>query len=127
MRAASELEVKNIESELGVELPDDYLVFLNKVGYVFWFGTSLFGIAPDDYDSVVYMTKYARSVELPVDFRSRPENTIVFTDYGGGGYYFLYCNGSERCGEVVEILDECRYKESRSWPSIWAFIEEVYI
>ena len=112
---------------MDVELPDDYLFFLKNVGYVFWFSVSFYGIAEHKYDSVVFRTKYIRDADLPADFLSIPEPTIVFTDYGGGGFYFLYCKGSSRCGQVVELLDECMYRESKSWPDIWSFIEDRYL
>ena len=122
-REVSDKEILQLEQLLRVKLPDEYKDFLKRFGYLFWFGISILGIAPDEDDSVVFWTKKARADYLPKDFVSRPKNGVVVCEYGGGGYYFLYCKGSKKEGNVVLILDELYGKESTEhWDDFWGFL-----
>lgn len=123
-RGATDEEIRNVEGSLGVKLPKEYVDFLKRCGFVFWFGNSIFGVAPSDDDSVVHWTLAARSEPLPKSFKPRPLDGVVVQRYGGGGYYFLFSADSPRAGEVVLLLDELYGNESTElWENFWLFLE----
>jgi hypothetical protein len=122
-RGAMAEEISRIESTLSVFLPTEYKDFLSRVGFIFWFGNTVLGVAPEEYDSVVFWTTKARNDRLPSHFHRWPSDTVVVKHYGGGGYYFLFCGGS-RSGQVALLLDELDGAEAQAWGNFWLFLKQ---
>ena len=116
--SASEASVSEIEHELGLAFPESYREFLLKYSFVEWFGHVICGICRDRECSASYFTKKARAMELPdSDFVRIPDESVVIEPYGGGGYYVLFCKGSDRVGEVALFAHDALGKEVESWTS----------
>lgn len=121
-RGATDEEIRSVERTLDVALPSEYRDFLSRCGYAFWFGISIFGVAPSSDDSVIHWTEKARGEKLPGAFAPRPHDAVVVHDYGGGGYYFLFDSRSPRAGEVVLLADETLGSEVQRYPNFWTFL-----
>tara|TARA_R110002072_G_scaffold33030_9_gene100276 strand:+ start:27705 stop:28145 length:441 start_codon:yes stop_codon:yes gene_type:complete len=119
----NESEIKGMESALGVSFPEAYKVFLRKYGYVEWFGHTIYGFSEDEDYHVVLCTAELRDDDIPDDFARISSDGCVLENYGGGGYYFLFSNESERHGQVALYLDELYGKEAQAWSSFEDFLE----
>jgi hypothetical protein len=98
--------IHHMEKELGISFPESYKAFLKKYGCVEWFGHSIYGYSEDEDYSTVESTIDLRSDEIPSGFEPVPTKGCVIENYGGGGYYFLFSNESNRSGQVALFLDE---------------------
>ena len=122
--SASEAQVSAIEGELGLSFPAPYRQFLLKYSFMEWFGHVICGICDDRECSAYYFTKKARAMELPdSDFVRIPDESVVIEPYGGGGYYVLFCEESDRVGEVALFAHDALGKEVESWTSFEDFLE----
>jgi hypothetical protein len=123
LRGATEADIQDVERRLAVKLPYSYITFLKTFSFAWWFGHSIYGISEDLEEDVIARTLKARSALLPPHFAKLPPNTIVIENYGGGGEYILYTQGSPRSGEVVLLLDETwRKQEEGKWRSFEDFL-----
>lgn len=120
-RGATQFEIESAEQSLGVVFPKDYKRFLSEIGYVFWFGSAIYGVSDQSDYSTVHKTKYFRSRSLPSDFTPLPLDGNVIETFAGGGAYFLYAASSPRAGEVVLFSDDEGGIEAESWPSFLDF------
>lgn len=109
---------------MGIAFPAEYREFLKALGYAEWDGSGIFGITDEHYFNVARCTEEAKSIELPPDFEKIDARAIVIHEYAGGGYYLLYCEGSDREGEVSLVLTETMFEEEESWESFSKFLED---
>lgn len=123
----SEKYIKDMEMALNISFPEQYREFLSKCGYAVWFGGAIFGYSEDEDYHTVNWTIEIRENKLPANFTEAPLEGCVLESYAGGGYYFLFAQGSARTGEVVLYLDELFGKEVKSWPSFSDFIEYISV
>jgi hypothetical protein len=138
---ATEEEILSVEKALCVALPDDYRYFLSNYGAVMWFGEVIRGISARSYEGTPDNERRYRIVTSAGDLldtlkdRERyktyasdngfdlvPENGVVLQLEAGGGYYFLFCKGSPRSGQVAWFLNEIKGKEYAHWTSFTDFI-----
>ncbi|KZN34357.1 hypothetical protein N480_22400 [Pseudoalteromonas luteoviolacea S2607] len=115
--------IASMESDLGIAFPEEYKKFLMQYGYIEWFGHTIYGYATDEDYHTVLCTKELREDELPHNFKRIPNEGCVLESYGGGGYYFLYSEESEKAGRVSLFLDELYGQEAHSWGSFGEFLE----
>ncbi len=138
---ATEEEIFNVEKTLCVELSDDYRYFLSNYGVALWFGETIRGI-PDksNADAPDCNKLYGRAVRrgdlldtlkdkeryknyaTDNGFNLVPDNGVILQLEGGGGYYFLFCKGSPRSGQVVWFSNDIKGKEYAHWMSFTDFI-----
>jgi hypothetical protein len=138
---APEDEILMVEKALCVELPDDYRYFLGNYGAVIWFGEIIRGISAKSYEGTPDAERIYRVVARRGDlldtlkdrekykiyasdngFDLVPENGVILGLEGGGGYYFLFCKGSPRSGQVAWFSNEIKGKEYAYWQSFADFI-----
>ncbi|GLS25731.1 SMI1/KNR4 family protein [Marinibactrum halimedae] len=119
----SDESIHIMESELGISFPKQYKIFLKKYGYIEWFGHTIYGYAEDDDYHTVVCTMELREDDVPDNFERISNEGCVLESYGGGGYYFLYSDESERSGQVALFLDELFGKEAQSWSTFESFLE----
>lgn len=138
---ATEEEILNVEKSLCVELPAEYRYFLSNYGVVLWLGNIIRGISAKSYEGTSSKERLYRITASAGDLldtlkdRERyknyasdngfylvPENGVILELEGGGGYYFLFCKGSLRSGQVAWFLNEIKGKEYAHWMSFTDFI-----
>lgn len=119
---ASDQEISNLENNLNIELPEDYVAFLKTFGFAWWFGWIIYGISENERRDALFQTLKARNEKLPLDFKRIPLEGIVISKYEGGGYYFLYSKDCPRSGEVSLIIDETFGNEVQTWKSFKDFL-----
>ncbi len=121
-RGATEIEILAVEHALRVALPDAYQFLLRQIGHAAWFGNTIFGVSPEQRESVIHWTTKARTESLPKEFAARPTDAVVVCQYGGGGYYFLFDTTSKRRGQVALLADEAYGNAVQSYPTLWDFM-----
>jgi len=107
-RAATDGEIRRIETELNLRLPDEYLQFLRRFGYVHWFGHEIYGIRPANpatgkpsiTPDCVKVTRDRRNPDNPIGTCSLPPAHVVISTDGGGGNFVLFGVGALCGGEV---------------------------
>ena len=131
-----QLQIKNLEREFKITLPEPYKFFLEQYGFCFWFGDNVKGLVPleDEYegdedeedfidDDVIRATKYYRQrYDNKDEYQSVPEHGLVINSYDGGGYYFLFSEESERAGEVGLFLTETYGQEESKFNTFTDFL-----
>ena len=122
-RIVSDEEIVKLERDLLCSLPIQYKFFLKNYGYMEWFGASIFGISNDDYFCTRKRTLSLRNLKTPKGFNPAPTLGNVIEHYGGGGFYFLHADDSDKPGEVGLFTDEEFWNEGETWPSLADFLE----
>lgn len=120
-------EVRSLEIDFGITLPDDYKYFLSNFGFSSWFGGGVQGLPDSSYRfkkysdvnlNTLYQIKlYKKEHYLPVQ-----KNGLVINTYDGGGYYFLFSQESERAGEVGLFLIETYGQEVSKFKSFTDYL-----
>lgn len=107
-----------LEEKLGVVLPSSYKSFVNTWGFAIWFGHRICGVAEfAECDAVNFTMKFRKAC------KRAPKDGLVIAPYEAGGYYFLYCEGSSRVGEVVLFEDRALSKVAELWSSFEDFVK----
>lgn len=124
----SDVEIEQLEKTLSISLPDDYRYYLKTYGAIEWDNGIVPGL-PDENDELrEYKDLYTRNESYRKDYASRerfknvPDTGLIIDKYDGGGYYFLYCKGHEREGQVAWHLDENWGNENAYWESFTDFL-----
>ena len=121
-------EISELEIHLKVTLPADYKYFLQEYGYCFWFGGVVCGLVGENkrYEklcSVIKKNSYYRELYTEGSLYSPvPDNGLVIGKWGGGGYYFLFSQESERAGEVGLFLTETYGQEVSKFKSFTDYL-----
>ena len=126
-KALSDLEIQELEVEMGMSFPDSYKVLLRGYGYMAWFGDMLYGKSSNSFFDLVSRNKKLREEVLPEDFYSYPEDAFLVKNYDGGGDYMLFNKDSERAGQVGLFLDETFNQEVETWDSFESFLEDIVL
>ncbi len=122
-RSVMDDEIVMLEQDLTITFPSQYKYFLKNYGYVEWFGLSIFGISDDKYYSTKNRTSALRNLKTPNGFNPAPTVGNVIEHFGGGGFYFLFAEESEKHGQVSLFTDEDFWNEGETWTSFAAFLE----
>ena len=131
-RPATAQEIKRIETELNVILPEQYVEFLHRFGYAGWFGNEILGIRPIDRitgrpstvtPDCVSRTKKERQPSNPLGTAHVPPGHVVIATDGGGGNYLLFTEGSPYEGQVHYYNLEDRAEPIRVWKTFQDYLE----
>lgn len=125
----AEATIVEIERQLGVRLPVDYVDLLRKFGFVRWFGHAVYGVhrnesekaAGYDFD-VVTQTLRARNEQISPEYQALPIDGVVIERYDAGGWYLLFAAESPRAGQVALFDHEVNGTEVQSWESLENFL-----
>jgi hypothetical protein len=117
--------IDRYESKLEVTFPQQYREFLHSISYARWFGVSLFGISDDQDIDVLNRTISARCRKTPAHFKPFPIHAIVLRQYGGGGFYVIFCSPSVRAGEVALFVDEQAFDQVDRWQSLEHYLQSL--
>ena len=126
---ATDAEIADIERQLGVRLPAQYIDLLRQFGFVWWFGHAVYGIHRNDaekaagYDlDVVTQTQRARNERISPECQDIPTDVAVIGRYDAGGWYLLFAADSPRAGQVALFDHEVNGAEAQSWKSLEEFL-----
>lgn len=116
-RPTSSAEIFEYERELGVTFPEQYRRLIQTVGWVGWFGNSIFGVCDSEEDCTVYRTKYERQslAKYPRSFPPLPKDGNIIGEIFGGGFCFLYSMESSRAGQIAAHAPDDQYQEVQYW------------
>ena len=110
-------EVSEIEIQLAITLPQTYKELISEVGWVGWFGVSIFGVGEDKQEDTLLRTHAQK--ELTKKFAHQlppmPKNGNIIAEIFGGGFCFLYSMESERAGQISAHPPDERYQEVQYW------------
>ncbi len=83
-------EISSAETELGLTIPPDYRLFLQKIGWLGIAGQEIWGLGPDlpPYIHLVAATKSWRANEM----MGLPAHVLPFEEDGGGNLLVLDCS-----------------------------------
>lgn len=119
-RVVESSDIINLEKELNITLTETYKNLILRVGWIGWFGESIFGICDDKQDSAVLRTK--SQMELHRKFANQlppmPENGNIIAEIFGGGFCFLYSMESKRAGQISAHAPDEQYREVQYWDSL---------
>ena len=113
-------EVAWIETELGIALPRTYRDLLVHVGWIGWFGNSIFGIEDGSEHGTVEWTISERAslAKYPQSFPPLPNEGNIIAEIFGGGFCFLYSMESKRAGQISAHAPDERYREVQYWTGL---------
>jgi len=119
-RVATSSEISAIELELKVTLPATYRKLLEEVGWIGWFGTSIFGVEDGSEHGTTDATKSEREslAKYPKILAPLPQYGNIIAEIFGGGFCFLYAMESERAGQISAHAPDERYQEVQYWDSL---------
>jgi len=117
-RSLSTSEVRQFESELDVSLTDGYRQFVQKAGWVSWFGVAVFGFSPHPRFNAAHRTASMGQFLADAGMASSfPERGNVVAEIFGGGFCFLHSGDSPRAGQVSAHAPDELYREVHYWSS----------
>jgi antitoxin YobK len=130
-RPATDEEIRRIQTELNLRLPDEYLQFLKRFGYVHWFGHEIYGIRPINpatgepsiTPDCAKVTKGEKKPNNPLGTSSLPPAHVVISTDGGGGNFVLFGIGAPHEGEVHYYNFEDQAEPIRTWKTFQDFLE----
>lgn len=130
-RPATDEEIKLIQTELNLHLPDEYLQFLKRFGYVHWFGHETYGIRPVNpapgkpsiTPDCVKVTKGEKKPDNPLGTSSLPPDHVVISTDGGGGNFVLFGLDVLHGGEVHYYNFEDMAKPIKAWKTFQDYLE----
>lgn len=130
-RPATKDEIRQIETELGVVLPQQYIEFLQRFGHARWYGQMIYGIRPTDsgghpstaISDCVSRTKKERQPSNPLGTAHLPPNHVVIATDGGGGNYVLFTAGSPYEGEVHYYNFEDQAEPIEVWKTFQDYLD----
>jgi hypothetical protein len=131
-RPATAAEIRQIENDLGVILPAQYVEFLQRFGYAGWFGSEILGIRPIDRltgrpsmvtPDCVSRTKKMRQSSGPLGTAHLPREQVIIATDGGGGNYVLFTVGSSHEGEVHYYNFEDKVEPIQTWKTFQDYLE----
>lgn len=119
-RGATASEISAIELELKVTLPLTYRQLLEAVGWIGWFGASIFGVEDGSEHGTTDSTKAEREslAKYSQTFPPLPVHGNIIAEIFGGGFCFLYSMESERAGQISAHAPDERYQEVQYWDSL---------
>ena len=131
-RPATKEEIRHIEADLGVVLPEQYKEFLSRFGYVGGFGQQILGIRPLDHvtgrpstviSDCVARTKSEKDPRNPFGTSRLPRDHVVIATDGGGGNFVLFAVGSPCEGEVHWYNFEDMADPVKVWKTFKDYLE----
>ena len=129
-RPATPDEIGRIQTELRVTLPPQYVEFLQRFGYVGWFGHEILGIRPIDRatgapstvtSDCVTKTKEERDNPRGISFL--PPDHVVISSDGSGGKSVLFTVGSADAGQVHWYNLEDMPEPIMTWQTLRDYLE----
>jgi hypothetical protein len=130
---AGDEEIRRIEAELGLVLPDPYVQFLKRFGYAGAFGWDILGTPPGDTScgrpatvasDCITTTKRERDPKNPLGTASLPHGHVVISQDGGGGNIVLFGVGAPHEGEVHYYNLEDQAEPIRMWNTFQDYLED---
>ena len=126
--AATEEQVRDLEAQLRVSIPDQYRDFLLRFGSVLWFGHAIFGIGSGPFGptcdlAAVRATLRARAREVPPGFTPVPQQAVVVERYGGGGFFCLDCSSGAGSDKVLLAEDDRMGAIVQVWPDFHSWVK----
>ena len=123
---ALDAEIKQIESQLGLRIPEPYRVFIQTFGYALWDSGSLYGhFVPTEelegYDfGIAELTRLARKTLKRRKSRLNIDRLIAIEDDQSGGFVFL----EDRPGgaRVFSISEDDYSAPDQEWPSFEDYV-----
>lgn len=119
-RGATSNEISAIERELKITLPLTYRQLIEAVGWIGWFGVSIFGVEDGSEHGTADSTTAEREslAKYPQTLLPLPLNGNIIAEIFGGGFCFLYSMESERAGQISAHAPDERYREVQYWDSL---------
>lgn len=130
-RPATDDEITRIQTELNLRLPDEYLQFLKRFGYVHWFDHEIYGIRPVNpatgkpsiTPDCVKITKDEKKPDNPIGTASLPPAHVVISTDGGGGNIVLFGVDTPHGGEVHYYNFEDKAEPIQTWKTFQDYLE----
>jgi hypothetical protein len=131
-KPASKEEIQQIETELGVVLPEQYVEFLKQFGSTRSFGWQIYGTRPVGratgrpttlIQDCIKITKDERRPDNPLGTASLPPAHIVISTDGGGGNFVLFGVGAPHEGEVHYYNFEDMAEPIQVWKTFQDYLE----
>jgi hypothetical protein len=130
-RPATDQEIDEIEAQLNVVLPLEYVRFLQRFGYAHWFGHQIYGIRPTNPETgkpaitpdCVKLTNEERDPSNPLGTARLPSAHVVISTDGGGGNFVLFTAGSPYEGAVHWYNFEDQGEPIKAWKTFQDFLE----
>lgn len=130
-RPATDEDVARIQTELNLRLPDEYVQFLKRFGYVHWFGHEIYGIHPVNpatgelsvTPDCVKVTKGEKRPDNPLGTSSLRSAHVVISTDGGGGNVVLFGLDAPHGGEVHYYNLEDQAEPIQVWQTFLDYLE----
>ena len=106
-------QLKEAQSELGVEFPEEFIDYVKEFGAISFYGTEWTGLNVDGYLNVVESTKQERKLNsaFPIDCfvleNQAIDGVITAVDEKGHVYTVQYDKKSLLCNSISEYLNIC--------------------
>ena len=112
-KGCSTRQIKEAQSILGLEFPEDYIDYVKAYGAISFYGTEWTGLNIDDYINVVEVTKQERNMnpDFPNDCfvieNQGIDGIITAVNEKGQVFYIQYNKKEFLCDSLCEYLDMC--------------------
>lgn len=119
-RKVNNSEIYRIEEKLAITLTNTYRQLIFNVGWIEWFGESIFGICDDRQNDTIFRTQSQSDLikKFPTQLYPMPKNGNIISEIFGGGFCFLYSMESDRAGQISAHAPDERYQEVQYWDSM---------
>ncbi|NYZ69593.1 SMI1/KNR4 family protein [Endozoicomonas sp. SM1973] len=124
-RGATQDEIRNIEDTLQVKLPEEYVDFLLRFGFMLGDGVRVSGVCPpelNEYVSVVEFTKNRRTEQFHEDGMQALDHNAVVVQDNGESYIALFCEGHPRAGQAVWRYLSEKYQDAENFDNFPQFL-----